>query len=180
MMFAEFELEPGEELIRETRKHWFLFVVSLLPYAILALLPYALPNLLSLLPPTVTSFDLRTIPTTLSRPLIGVWLLLVWTSAWGSFTRYYLNLWVLTSRRIVEIEQRGYFSREVSITFLSRVQDVTTDIHGLLPSLLGIGTIRVQSAGATNEFKMHGIPRPEEMRDLILKYAAAEPEKQVI
>jgi membrane protein YdbS with pleckstrin-like domain len=177
MMFSEFELEPGEELIRETRKHWFLYVTSLLPYALLAVLPYALPNLLQFLPPNVMALDFEAVPTAISRPLIGIWLLLVWTSAWGSFTRYYLNLWVLTNRRIVEIEQRGYFSREVSITFLSRVQDVTTDIHGMLPSLLGIGTIRVQSAGATNEFKMHGIPRPEEMRDLILKYASAEPQK---
>jgi hypothetical protein len=177
MMFSEFELEPGEELVRETRKHWFLYVTSLLPYALLAILPYALPNLLSLLPPAVIIPDLETVPTTISRPLIGIWLLLVWTSAWGSFTRYYLNLWVLTTQRLVEIEQRGYFSREVSITFLSRVQDVTTDIHGMLPSLLGIGTIRVQSAGATNEFKMHGIPRPEEMRDLILKYASVEPKE---
>ncbi|MHB1162966.1 MAG: PH domain-containing protein [Minisyncoccota bacterium] len=171
----EFELEPGEHVVLQERKHWFLFIVELLPYAILLVIPFALPKLLALTPPGasyVASFEIHT---TLARALRGVWLLVVWTSAWGVFTRYFLNAWILTNQRIVDIKQRGYFNREVSSLFLSRVQDVTTDVTGVLPSLLGIGDITVQSAGAVDEFHMHGIPRPEEMRDSILKYVSIDP-----
>ena len=69
-----------------------------------------------------------------------------------------------------DIKQRRYFSREVSSLFLSRVQDVTTDVNGILSSLLDIGDITVQSAGEEREFIMHGISKPERMRDLILRY----------
>lgn len=172
----EFELEPGEHVVMEARKHWFLFLTELLPYAILIVLPFALPKLLVLAPPMAqyaSAFDYATV---LGRAGLGVWLLIWWTSAWGAFTRYFLNAWVLTNMRIVDIKQRRYFSREVSSLFLSRVQDVTTDVDGVLPSLLGIGDIKVQTAGEDVEFVMKGIPRPEQMRDVILRYVSLKPQ----
>ncbi len=171
----EFELEPGEHLVLQLRKHWFLFLGELLPYAIIAVVPFALPKLLVFAPPMAqyaTFFDFQT---PLMRAALGVWLLVIWTGAWGAFTKYFLSVWILTSQRLVDIEQRRYFSREVSSVLLSRVQDVTTDVTGVIPSLLGIGNINVQSAGATERFSMRGIPRPEQMRDLIFKYVPEEP-----
>ncbi len=172
----EFELEPGEHVVKEARKHWFLFLGELLPFAIIAVIPFALPKLLMLAPPMAkyaVFFDYHTIP---ARAALGVWLLVTWTSAWGAFTRYFLNAWILTNQRIVDIKQRAFFSREVSSLFLSRVQDVTTNVVGVLPSLLGIGDIKVQTAAEDVEFVMHGIPRPEQMRDIILKYVSTKPE----
>lgn len=171
----EFELEPGEHVVLQVRKHWFLFLAEILPYAILAVVPFALPKLLTLAPPLARYAAFLDYHATLSRAALGVWLLVSWTGAWGVFTRYFLNAWVLTNQRIVNIKQRRYFSREVSSLFLSRVQDVTTDVTGVLPSLLGIGDIKVQTASEDVEFVMHGIPRPEHMRDLILKYVSVEP-----
>jgi len=170
----EFELEPGEHVVLEARKHWFLFVGELLPYAILAVVPFALPKLLVLAPPVAQYAALFDYQTVLSRAMLGVWLLVTWTSAWGAFTRYFLNVWVLTNHRIVDIKQRRYFSREVSSLFLTRVQDVTTNVHGVLPSLLGIGDIKVQTAAEDVEFTMRGIPRPEQMRDIILRYVSTK------
>lgn len=166
----EFELEPDEHVVVKARKHWLLFVLQLLPYAILAILPFALIPLVSLVPGAGAYASLVDFSSPLGRAALGVWLLMVWTGAWSAFTRYFLNLWVLTNERIVEIDQPAYFRREVSSLLLDRVQDVTTEISGILPSLLDIGTITVQSAGAVNEFRMTGIPRPQQMRDLILKY----------
>ena len=171
----EFELDPGEHVVKETRKHWFFFFIGLLPYAILIVIPFAIPKILIIAPttaPYATYFDYHTI---LGRIALGIWLLIVWTSAWGVFTRYFLNAWVLTSQRIVNIKQRRFFSREVSSLFLSRIQDVTTDVSGILPSLLGIGNIKAQTAAEDVEFVMHGIPRPEQMRDIILKYVSTKP-----
>lgn len=170
----EFELEPGEEVIRETRKHWFIFLLELLPYAVLALIPFVLPSLLALAPPLVPYAERLTFTGPAARTLLGVWLLLVWMGAWGRFTRYYLNVWILTSQRIVTIKQRAFFNREVSSLLLPQVQDVTSTVSGLILSLLNIGNIKVQSAGADIEFTMRGIPEPEAMRDLILKYIPEE------
>jgi len=174
----EFDLEPGEHVIRESRKHWFLFILELLPYVVLVGVPYALPYVFTLNPAFAPYTFLLDTQNPLVRAVLGVYLLLVWTGAWNAFTRYFLNLWVLTNQRIVDIEQYGYFRRTVSSLLIERVQDVTTTVHGLLPSLLGFGTIKVQTAGEDVEFVMRGIPRPEQMRDLILKYVAEEPSKK--
>ena len=175
----EFDLEPGEHVVMASRKHWFLFLGELLPYAILLALPFALPKFLALIPALSGYTAQFTYQTPLARAVLGVWLLIIWTLAWSAFTRYYLNAWVLTNQRIVDIKQRGYFNREVSSLSLPRVQDVTTDVSGVLPSLLDIGDIIVQSAGAVDEFRMRGIPHPERMRNLILKYVSTEPAKEV-
>lgn len=171
----EFELEPGEHVVLQARKHWFLFLAELLPYAIIAIAPFALPKLLMLAPPMASYATFFDYHAPLARAALGIWLLVIWTGAWGAFTRYFLNVWVLTNQRIVNIKQRRYFSREVSSLFLSRVQDVTTDVTGVLPSLLGIGDIKVQTASEDVEFVMQGIPRPEQMRDIILKYVSTKP-----
>ncbi|MDD3531558.1 MAG: PH domain-containing protein [Candidatus Pacebacteria bacterium] len=171
----EFELEPGEHVVLEARKHWILFLGELLPYAILILLPFALPKLLAVTPQTAPYASFLDYHSVLGRAGLGVWILVWWTSAWGAFTRYFLNVWVLTNLRIVDIKQRRYFSREVSSLFLTRVQDVTTEVTGIVPSLLGLGDIKVQTAAEDVEFVMKGIPRPEQMRDIILRYVSTKP-----
>ena len=166
----EFELEPGEHVVLQVRKHWLLFIIELLPYAIMMVIPFALPKLLILAPSMAKYAAIFDYQTQLSRVALSVWLLIVWTGAWGAFTKYFLNAWVLTNQRIVNIKQRRFFARGVSSLFLSRLQDVTTDVTGLLPSLLDIGDIKAQTAAEEIEFVMNGIPHPERMRDLILKY----------
>lgn len=172
----EFELEPGEHVVLEARKHWFFFLVEFLPYAIVAIVPFAIPKLLLIAPPLAKYAAAFNYNSAFGRAALGVWLLMTWTTAWSNFTRHFLNVWVLTNQRIVDIKQHGYFNREVSSLFLSRVQDVTTNVKGILPSLLSIGDITVQSAGEVDEFHMYAIPRPEQMRDIILKYVGTKPD----
>lgn len=172
----EFDLEPGEFVVREARKHWLLFTIGLIPYALLALLPVVLRPLLSLSPQMAPYADSIDYAQPLVRAALGIWLLAVWTAAWSAFTRYFLNLWVLTNTRIVAITQHAFFHREVSSILLGRVQDVTSNVRGVLSSLIGIGSIKVQSAGAENDFLMPGISEPEEMRELILKHVPEEPQ----
>lgn len=166
----EFELEPDEQIIAEVRRHWFFFALEMLPYAILAILPFALIAVPSFIEPLQPYAARVSFGNAFIHTALAIWLLFVWTGAWGAFTRYFLNLWILTNERLVEIEQRAFFNREVSSLLLNRVQDVTIETRGILPSLLNIGSITVQSAGAVNEFRMRWIPNPKRMRDLIFKY----------
>src|SRR3989344_5545418 len=157
---------------------WIAFpAIALHLFISFAVISFALPKFLVFAPPLApyaTWFDYHSSTDALTRALLGVWLLMTWTVAWGAFTRYFLNAWVLTNKRITTIKQRRFFNREVSSLLLPRVQDVTTNVTGVLSSLLGIGDIKVQSAGADIVFTMRGIPRPEIMRNLILKYIPEE------
>ena len=178
-LYKEFELEEGEEVLVEARMHWVLFALGLVPFAMLAILPLLIPAFLHMLTSAGGGTEAVTSPlapyaSVLSltgpagRLAYGVWLLAVWTAAWGAFTRYYLNVWVLTNLRIVEVTQRSFFNRQVSSTLLHRVQDVTTEVTGILFSILGVGNIHVQSAGTVDEFHMEGVANPERLRDMIM------------
>ncbi|MBI3572438.1 PH domain-containing protein [Candidatus Kaiserbacteria bacterium] len=176
----EFELEPGEHVVETVRKHWFLFLADLLPFAILAILPLVIPAALRTAGPLQTLAASFNFSLPLARVALALWWLLVWSAAFNSFTRYFLNAWILTNQRVVEIKQYGFFNREVSSLFLNRVEDVTTDTIGILVSLLDIGDINVQTAGTIERFTMRGIPHPAMLRDLILKYASAHEDTKLL
>lgn len=181
----EFHLEHGERITASVRKHWFVLLLELLPFAVLAWLPTVIPSFignvienaeLSNSTSSVSAshlFQNLTFDPGLIQFLFGLWLLVMWIGAFNTFTRYYLNQWIITTNRIVYIHQHGFFSREVSSFLLARVQDVTTDVQGIFATLLGYGSLNVETAGdSSKDFKMYGIPHPTALRDLIMKEIA--------
>jgi uncharacterized membrane protein YdbT with pleckstrin-like domain len=174
----EFELEPGESITRSVRKHWIVLAVQIVPYCILALLPLFIPLAIYLIgtaTPLVASElnqDLANIGPWLQFSL-AIWWLFLWIGAFTIFTRYFLTRWIITTTRIVDIHQYGFFSREVSSFLLNRVQDVTTDVEGFLPTMFSFGTLNVETAGHDEKFQMNGIEDPTDLRDLIMREVAA-------
>ena len=171
----EFELEPGEEIIHTARTHWLVLVGYAIPYIILAYLPTLFPQFsiwLAHLNPSAKMVDLST-----NNPYIrlglGLWWLVLWIGAFNTFTRYYLNMWVITNQRIVEIKQFGFFDRQVSSFLLARVQDITTTVDGFFADVFGFGTVRIETAGDESQhFAMGGLRDPQGMRDLIMREIA--------
>jgi hypothetical protein len=169
----EFELESGEEIIMMVRQHPFVLALRLIPLAILFFLPWFASGLFSLLLNTIGAQTGNiSFPSSVFTFLNGLWMLGVWTTAFGIITRYYLTVWVITNIRIVDIKQWGFFNRQVSSFLLVRVQDMTTDISGVLATLVGFGSLGVETAGKDEQFRMSGISRPERVRDVIMAQVA--------
>ena len=175
----EFELEPGEQITMAVRKHWLVFVAELVPYALLAIVPLLIPAAIGYLAGSNPSFaEMAVGNLSIGNPwvrlFLGLWWLLMWTGAFNTFTRYFLDQWVITTMRIVDIHQFGFFRRHVSSFLLNHVQDVTTDVNGFFQTLVGFGTLRVETAGdESKHFVMSGIPEPEKLRDLIMREVSA-------
>ncbi len=174
---VDVDIEPGETITRSVRKHWFMLLVSLVPFVLLAWLPSLFIPFLHFIAnsvgnaPNITTF---TIPDNgLVCLVYGLWLIMLWSAAFNTVTRYYLNQWIITTTRIISIQQYGFFSREVSSLLLVRVQDVDTDVEGIFGTLLGYGQLEVQSAGEQEHFIMEDIADPQGLRDLIMKEIAA-------
>ncbi len=109
----------------------------------------------------------------------GVFLTCLWFMA-GSiavatiWTNYYLDVWIVTDKRIVNVEQITLFSRETTTMRVERIQDATVEIHGFLPTMLGFGNLRIQSAGDSGEHMMfQGLPNPEYVRGVVLEQVDA-------
>ena len=171
----EFELEPGEVIIKQVRQHIFVLALRLLPFVLLGILPLFIAPTFDLL----RSFSTAEPGVRALEPLephfrffLGLWWLFLWMGAFNILTKYFLTVWVITSHRIVDIAQLGFFSRRVSSFLLVRIQDVTTDVHGILATLIGFGDINVETAGSSECFCMKGVRAPEYIRDLIMNEVA--------
>ena len=66
----------------------------------------------------------------------------------------------------LNIEQKGLFSRTISELDYTHVQDVTSEVHGPIHTLLNYGDVHVQTAGTHGKFTFRNIPRPEKIKTL--------------
>ena len=95
------------------------------------------------------------------------WTLIVWMLSFMTWTDYYLDVWVLTNKRIIDIEQKGFFRRDVSNFRYEQIQDMTVKVHGLLATFLDYGSLEVQTAGSSAKLDIQGVAKPNELRDVI-------------
>jgi hypothetical protein len=88
-----------------------------------------------------------------------------------------MDIWVVTNRRIIDIDYRRLFDRDIAILRLDRVQDITTRVVGIIGTLLRFGAVRMQSAGSDKAFIIDQIANPEILRDAIVNVVGKEAER---
>ncbi|MBU1177899.1 PH domain-containing protein [Patescibacteria group bacterium] len=88
---------------------------------------------------------------------------------------YYFDVWVVTDKRLIDVDQIGLFKRVVSETRLDRIQDATVEITGMFGTLFHYGNVHIQTAARTQRFEIKQVPEPTQVRSTVLsmydKYA---------
>lgn len=176
MLLEQIKLETDEELVRIVRKHWFILFVNIVSDVMLILLPLAVFGGILFI---FTKFELTSLFFSQIPHLTGIlwflylgWILLIWMHFTNHLTDYALDLWAITDRRIIAIDQRGYFRRFLSSFRLERLQDMNIEVRGIIPTLLNFGSIEAQTAGGSNEeFKTKNMPDPRGLKALITRLA---------
>ncbi len=156
-------LEKDERIITEVRAHKFFIIIDAL-YALASIVgPLIILMFMVLIPALdgITRFLLSL------WPLYPLYILLIWSQFMITLTFYFMRYLVITNQRIVEVEQKGFFDREVSAFRLENIQDITVDIQGIIPSLLDFGDVHIQTASKDRDFKIERAPHPEELKLLI-------------
>ncbi|MFC1686462.1 PH domain-containing protein [Patescibacteria group bacterium] len=83
---------------------------------------------------------------------------------------YYLDVWIVTNERLVDIDQKSLFDRSISQLSLSKIQNVKAEMKGILPTFLRFGDVDVESAGAdVGRFSFRSIPNPFEVERKVLE-----------
>ncbi|MCX6702147.1 MAG: PH domain-containing protein [Candidatus Zambryskibacteria bacterium] len=174
MSYKALHLELDEHVILEVRKHWIVFVGQALALLFIAALPFVLFVVLKTFVPTllnINNINFFGNKSALFLFLYTLWVLFLWISFFIGWTKYYLDVWYVTEKRIIIIEQKNLFHREISNLRFDKVQDVTLDIEGFIPTLLKFGNIRVQTASENNqEFFMSIVRHPEEVSRIIFSH----------
>jgi len=145
------------------RRHWLVLFFIYLGFAIMILFGLAGFYLAN------EFFDLQENNLNLTEFLLGLYVLSIWYFLFKALTDFYLDTWIVTDHRILEIHQLGLFKRDISELRLSKIQDVTVKIEGLLPTFFNYGIVIIQTAGVIPEFKFEQIPHPQQVKDKILQ-----------
>lgn len=87
------------------------------------------------------------------------------------FIVYYLDVWIVTNDRVIDVEQLSLFSRSISELDLYNIQDVTSDIKGFFPTIFHYGTVTVKTASTNPNILFRDIPNPDKVREDLIELA---------
>lgn len=169
MLTEKIQYEKDEKTLILVRKHWFIITTQLCATAFGALLPLILLLALSFFPFGTQVQNAIAEYSAVATFLYLAWLLISWMAAWNAWTNYYLDVWIITNKRLIAIDQQGLFSRATGSFRLERLQDINVEINGIIATMLDYGTLQAQTAaGSDTEFRATGLPHPRELKAIIL------------
>ena len=169
-------LAQDEKIKTTVRKHWLVLLRDSFGLIILYIVPfivywYFFDNTIT---PNILIEKVYTNPSpSVLIFVVSAWTLIAWVKLLAIWMDYYLDMWLITNKRIIDIEQKGFFKREISTFRMERIQDVTVEINGIIQTLLDFGNIHVQTAGESQKFIIKGIGRPKQIKELIMRTSDA-------
>ena len=160
------EIGHEEKILRIVRRHWFALLGEAAFIITLLVMPLILMVVVSFLP-VGKVLILTGAPLYAEAFLVFTWMFIVWMLGWLLWTDYYLDMLIITDKRIFDIEQLGLFSRQSGSFRMDRIQNVSVEQKGIISTLLNFGTIKIETAGETELFSATMISHPYDVKRLI-------------
>lgn len=149
--------DKSEKIVRVIRRHWFTYLIFWF-LAFMMFIPFILVILYWIM-------NNETISLLVNNIIIlgsSIYVLLILALLIYGFVDFYLDVYILTDKRVVDIKQNGLFKREISELNLRQVQDVNAEVNGVFATLLHYGDVYIQTAGEQENFVFRQIPHPYE------------------
>jgi len=163
----------GERVFLLIRRHWIVFAamiffvfVLLVPVVILLIYWASNPEVFS---GSIGNFTII---------FAGMYTLTALGLLLYGFVNYYLDVYIVTNKRIVDIKQKGFFSREIAELHLHQVQDVEAEVEGFFQTLMHFGSIHIQTAGERENFIFEDVPHPYTLAKQIVELHEASIEAE--
>ncbi|MEK7595246.1 MAG: PH domain-containing protein [Patescibacteria group bacterium] len=155
--------DKDEKILLLLRRH----VVTNIPWILISfgmmLVPFVIPQVL-----LVGGFPLDgVIPTHYSLILVLFWYLVTITYIFESYLSWYSNVYIVTSKRLVDVDFYGILSIRVSEAPITNIEDVTYTLKGIAATIFNYGSVIVQTAGESRELEFELVPKPAVVHDRI-------------
>jgi hypothetical protein len=147
------ERDDDETVLLVARQHW----VTNVRWIVTATLMFIVPSLF------------RFVPTVISVPAAYVfvgylfWYLMTFAYAFESFLSWYFNVYIITTKRIIDIDFNNLLTKKYSEATIDAVQDVTSAVIGAIPTVFNYGNVLIQTAAEVNELEFERVPDPEKI-----------------
>lgn len=122
---------PGEKLLFVFRRH----IIAMRKGFYLLLIPLAI----TAIPPLIWQNNLELFLLPLGGFILGLMLFFY------HFVLWYFTVYIVTSERIRQVTQKGFFGKDVVELRLSKIQNISYNIPGFTGEVFGFGTIVIQT-----------------------------------
>ena len=155
-------LEPGEKVIAIYHKHWVVYAIDAAVLFVMLILPRIAYAWLSGGGNWAIEMNQH-----LAVFLYFAWFVLLWGYFFIVWTNLYLDAWIVTDKRVIDVEQESLFHRSVSDFRIEMIQNITVKERGIIANMFGYGTIHAETAGEKIELLFDHIPNPYKVREVI-------------
>lgn len=165
--------KPYEKIEYLLHRHAITFIPKTILFIILMAIPVALYFLLDNLYPELLNSE-KIFP--IAVLAASVYYLSIYLFAYAQFVEFYLDMWIVTNDRIIDIRQKALFARTVSEMDLYRIQDTTASVKGIFATLFNYGNLQVRTAaaGGSADVIFYNIPNPNELRESLIQLAEGD------
>lgn len=152
-------LNEDEMIIKTIRQTGTMLIISLFLPVVLIILPFFFMFFLfNRGNPGIVIFFITLI--------IGIFWLI------RSIVIWYFKIFIITSQRIIDIDQKGLFQKIVSNVYLTKIQDVYYQTRGIFQTLGKIGNIYIIITDSKTKIEIINISQPYRIQQLILQAKA--------
>lgn len=157
--------KPEEEVILLLRRHWLVFVFRFAPFFLMGVVLLAINQI----GPGVFKFLGLETSVNFFYFIISMFGIFLWLAIFITWINFYLDFWIVTNSRIIDIEQKALFSRHVSELKHNKIQDVTSEVKGVVSTVFNYGDVHIQTAGNKARFAFKQIPKPNQTRNIVMQ-----------
>lgn len=148
--------EPGETIILLLRRHWVTNVFWIIMSLLFLLTPIFLFPLIAM-----SNIIPSQLPSSFITLLVLGWYLLTFTYILVKFLMWYINIFIVTNERIIDIDFINLLNKKFAETRITRVEDVTMRTGGFLRAIFDYGVVTVQTASREVQFELSDVPHPD-------------------
>lgn len=155
-----------EHIVHVLRRHPLTFLPTLATFIILMLIPVALFFVAESI---ITNFVARPAAYPTFIIIMSGYYLCMLVLFFTQFVDFYLDMWIVTNDRIIDIEQFGLFARTTSELDLFRIQDATTDVKGVFATIFNYGNVTIKTASDNKSIVFRNIANPNKIREELIQ-----------
>lgn len=155
-----------EHIVYVLRRHWFTFVMEVIFMVLLFFVPIVVWYLISSIYPGFFNAESWRILGILGG---SIYYLATLMFLFTHFIDFYLDVWIVTNDRIIDMEQFGLFSRTISELDLFQIQDATTEVDGFLATMFNYGDVIIKTASNNSSIVFRKVPDPNMVRRRLIE-----------
>jgi hypothetical protein len=161
-------LDKDEKVYVLIRSHWIVnlsWIINLCIYFIIPLIVYfILPIFIDLIQLDIGIFD---IPNRVWIVILFAYYSIVLTYAFNKFIDWYFDIFLVTNKRIIDIEFSPLGGYKVLETPLINVQDIKEESRSFLGLIFNYGNIKARTSAEQSILMLERVPKPLTVRDII-------------